>query len=256
MPSRKRFTAICLTPSPVSLHPNRNCTMTIGLPHSPNIFSECLFTTLTCPCVLDAAWPGRIIRLQSCRTCPSSRVKKSPRPKGRLKCQERDFSCPHIRLTYRPEALRKITSPSAAVLLPHPHSATTTATKSQQSETSIRGPDPIEKRHQSLHRPRPEAVNPHDHSNHPQGQPRHHDAEHADRSDGRPQRKPAAHAEGAAEPELVEPDRSGRGQADPRDAALQQLASPQARCLGVGGGGGGSLDRNRRSRCAGRGAAN
>lgn len=229
--------------------------MTIGLPHSPKIFSECLFTRLTCPCVHGAAWPGRIIRLQSCRSCLYSRVKKSPRPKGRLKCQERDFSCPHIRLTYPPEALGKITSPSAA-LPSHPYSATAVAAESQQSQTSIRGPDPIEKRHQSPHRPRSEAVNPHDHSDHPQGQPRHHDAEHADRSDSRPQREPAAHAEGAAEPELVEPDGAGRGQPDPRDAALQQLASPQARCLGVGGGGGGSLDRSRRSRCAGRGAAN
>lgn len=229
--------------------------MTIGLPHSPGIFSECLFTRLTCPCVLDAAWPGRISRLQSCRSCPSSRVKKSLRPERRLKRRKRIFPRPPIRLTYPPEPLGKITSPSAALLPPYPHSATNTAVKSQQSETSIRSPDPIEKRHQSPHRPRPKAVNPHDHSDHPQRQPRHHEAEHADRSDSRPQRKPAAHSEGAAEPELVEPDGAGRSEPDPRDAALQQLASPQARRLGVGDGGGRrGLGCSRRRRCAGRGA--
>lgn len=109
MPSRKKNHRNVPEPPPLSLHPDRSCTMTIGLPHSPRIFSECLFTRLTCPCVHGAAWPGRIIRLRSCRPCPPSRVKKSPRPKGRLKCQERDL-CPHIKLTYPPEALGKITS--------------------------------------------------------------------------------------------------------------------------------------------------
>lgn len=230
--------------------------MTIGLPHSPSIFSEGLFTRLTCPRVLDAAQPDRVVRLQSCRSCFSSMEKKDSRPAGCLECRERDFSRTPVKITFRPATSGQIASPSAALLLPHLHSDTATAAEPQQSQTSIRGPDPVKKSHQSPHRPHPKAVNPHDHGDHPQGQPRHHDAEHADRSDGRPQRKPAAHAEGAAEPKLVEPDGAGRRQPDPRDATLEQLTPAQARRLGVSGGGGRSLGRSRSGRCAGRGAAN
>lgn len=90
------------------------------------------------------------------------------------------------------------------------NSATAIGAESHHRYTSVRGPDPVEKGHQSPHRPDPEAIDPHDRRDHAQSNPGHHDTEHTDRSDGCSQRKPATHAEGAAEPQLVESDGAGR----------------------------------------------